>query len=156
MNNLAPSTPGDPDRRCRHIKGNLAKLTPEEKSNYYFQCVCESLGLNPLTKPFEYLTLQGKETLYARRDCTDQLRNIHNVSVEELSESRREDIFIVTAKVHCATPRAAPTLPLAPSASTTSEAKALANAIMKAETKAKKTRDAVDMRARIPGRDGSR
>jgi hypothetical protein len=39
----------------------------DECNKYYFS-VCKSLGLNPLTRPFEYLTLNGKKVLYARRD----------------------------------------------------------------------------------------
>ena len=53
-------------------KGDLSKLTPGERTQYYVQ-VCESVGLNPLTKPFEYITLNGKLVLYARKDCTDLL-----------------------------------------------------------------------------------
>ena len=33
------------------INGDLAKLTPEERTRYY-NGVCRSLGLNPLTQPF--------------------------------------------------------------------------------------------------------
>jgi hypothetical protein len=52
------------------MTGNLAELTVEQRAMHY-QRVCESLGLNPLTKPFEFLTLNGKLRLYALRDCTD-------------------------------------------------------------------------------------
>ena len=62
------------------IGGDLSKLTPAERLRYYRE-VCSSVGLNPLTKPFEYLHLNGKLILYARRDATDQLRKLHGVSV---------------------------------------------------------------------------
>jgi len=42
--------------------GNLAALTPEQRVNYY-RSVCDSLGLNPLTQPFQYITLNGNLTL---------------------------------------------------------------------------------------------
>ena len=58
------------------IKGDLSKLTAEERNSYY-TAVCKSVGLNPLTKPLEYITLNGKLRLYALKDCTDQLRTIH-------------------------------------------------------------------------------
>lgn len=80
------------------IGGDLSKLNPSDKLMYYTK-VCESVGLNPLTKPFEYIQLNGKLTLYARRDATDQLRSIHGVSVEEMVESDREGVYIVTVKV---------------------------------------------------------
>ena len=54
------------------MSGDLAQLTATERMNYYGK-VCESLGLNPLTKPFQYIRLNGKLTLYASKDATEQL-----------------------------------------------------------------------------------
>ena len=48
--------------------GDLAKLSSAERINYY-NAVCRSVGLNPLTQPFQYITLNGKLTLYVRRDA---------------------------------------------------------------------------------------
>lgn len=117
------------------IKGDLSKLSANERSAYYLQ-VCQSVGLNPLTKPFEYITLNGKLTLYALRACTDQLRSIHKVSVLDLCESERDGVFIVTAKMQNGEGRT----DMAKGAVTINGLKgdALANAIMKAETKAKR------------------
>ncbi len=66
------------------LKGDLAKLTAEERVRYYNE-TCKSLGLNPLTKPFEFISLNGKLQLYALRACTDQLRKIHGVSINIVS-----------------------------------------------------------------------
>jgi hypothetical protein len=117
------------------VKGDLSKLTLAERSQYYVE-VCKSVGLNPLTKPFEYITLNGKLTLYALRGCTDQLRSIHKVSVVELTETERDGVFIVTAKVQNGEGRT----DMAKGAVTlgTLKGDALANALMKAETKAKR------------------
>lgn len=117
------------------LKGDLSKLSPEERSSYYLK-VCESVGLNPLTRPFEYITLNGKLTLYAKRDATDQLRTVHAVSVDELLETEREGVFIVTAKVRNKDGRT----DIAKGAVniTGLKGEALANAMMKAETKAKR------------------
>ena len=49
------------------VKGDLAKLTADERMGYY-KAVCDSVGLNPFTKPFEYITLNGRLTLYARKE----------------------------------------------------------------------------------------
>src|SRR5262245_50841007 len=76
------------------IKGDLGKLTPEERVRYYNE-TCRSLGLNPLTRPFEYINLQGKLTLYARRDCADQLRKINGISVKILSQDITDEILTV-------------------------------------------------------------
>jgi hypothetical protein len=117
------------------IRGDIAKLTIQERGQYYFQ-LCESLGLNSLTQPFEYIQLNGKLKLYAKKDCTDQLRFVHGVSVTELLESERDSVFIVKAKVVNAKGRT--------DVSTGAvnikglQGEALANALMKAETKAKR------------------
>ena len=117
------------------IKGDLAQLKPDERAKYYTR-VCESMGLNPLTKPFEYITLNGKLTLYARKDATDQLRRIYGVSVVEMTDTMHEGVTIVTAKMRDATGRT----DMAKGAVSLKglQGEALANAIMKAETKAKR------------------
>jgi hypothetical protein len=60
------------------IRGNLADLTPQQRVEYVAR-VCASLGLNPLTRPFEYLMLSGRLVLYAKRDAADQLRKINGI-----------------------------------------------------------------------------
>lgn len=117
------------------IQGDLSKLTPEQRSSYYLK-VCDSVGLNAMTKPFEYITLNGKLTLYAKRDATDQLRTVHNVSVDEMTESEREGVFIVTCKVHNGAGRTDVSKGAVNIAGLKGDA--LANAMMKAETKAKR------------------
>lgn len=117
------------------IKGDLSKLTAQERGQYYM-AVCKSVGLNPLTKPFEYITLNGKLTLYALRNCTDQLRAIHNISVVDMTEGERGDVCIVTCKVANSEGRT----DIAKGAVNLGklQGEALANAIMKCETKAKR------------------
>lgn len=82
------------------VNGDLSKLSPDERTAYYLR-VCESIGINPLTKPFEYITLNGKLTLYARKDCTDQLRKVHGVSINEPTIKFEDDwiVVAVTAKL---------------------------------------------------------
>lgn len=117
------------------IRGDLSKLSQGERAEYY-AAVCRSVGLNPLTVPFAYITLNGKLTLYALRACTDQLRSIHKVSVTDLSHAERDGVFIVTVKVQNGDGRS----DMATGAVTIASLKgdALANALMKAETKAKR------------------
>jgi hypothetical protein len=116
------------------IGGDLAKLNPEQRLAYYHK-VCESLGLNELTQPFAYITLNGKLQLYAKRDCTEQLRKIHNVSVTIVAREVVEDCYVVTARA--STPqRQDESIGAVPIGSLKGEARA--NAMMKAETKAKR------------------
>jgi len=77
------------------IGGDLSKLTPAERMNYY-KAVCQSVGLNPLTRPFEYITLNNRLTLYARKDATDQLRNINGVSIGKPDIQFQDEWIIVT------------------------------------------------------------
>lgn len=116
------------------IGGDLQKLNPDQRLAYYRQ-VCESLGLNPLTQPFAYITLNGKLQLYAKRDCTEQLRKIHNVSVTIVAREVVEDCYVVTARA--TTPqRQDESIGAVPIGSLKGENRA--NAMMKAETKAKR------------------
>lgn len=117
------------------IRGDLSKLTEEQRASYYMT-VCKSVGLNPLTKPFEYITLNGRLTLYALRNCTDQLRQIHKISVADMTETERDGVFIVTCKVINEAGRT----DMAKGAVNIAklQGEALANALMKAETKAKR------------------
>jgi hypothetical protein len=78
-------------------KGDLAQLTPAERVNYY-QAVCKSLGLNALTKPFDYIELNGRLTLYATRGATDQLRKLYNISLRVVNREIVDDIYIVTVE----------------------------------------------------------
>jgi hypothetical protein len=117
------------------VKGDTSRLNPLEKSQFY-TAVCESLGLNPLTKPFEFIMLGGKEVLYARKDATDQLRKKHGVSVLDMTEAAHEGLTIVTVKVQDKSGRTDMAKGAVSLVGLRGEA--LANAIMKAETKAKR------------------
>ena len=117
------------------IGGDLAALNAAQRAEYY-GAVCRSLGLNPLTKPFEYLNLNGKLRLYALRDCADQLRRLHGISIYIANRERMNDIYIVTARAKDRQGREDEST----GAVTVGNLKgdALANALMKAETKAKR------------------
>jgi hypothetical protein len=117
------------------IEGDLGKLSVEEKLKHYMQ-VCESLGLNPHTKPFGYILLQGKVTLYALRACTDQLRTIHGVSVVSVQTVAAGGLVTVTATVRDKTGREDSDIGCVSVDGLRGEM--LANAHMKAITKAKR------------------
>lgn len=120
------------------IKGDLAKLTPEERATYYMR-VCESIGLNPLTRPFEYITLNGKLTLYAKKDCTDQLRKINNTSIALVSQEQDDErqVFRVHARATDPSGRTDEDIGVVGIAPTL-KGEARANAEMKAVTKSKR------------------
>ena len=117
------------------IQGDLAALTPAERLTYYKQ-VCDSVGLNPLTRPFEYIRLNNKLTLYAKRDATDQLRSIHGVSIKIVAREKVDDLYIVTAQAIDKSGRTDESVGAVNLKGLVGDA--AANAIMKAETKAKR------------------
>ena len=78
------------------ISGDLSKLSSSDRMNYY-QAVCNSLGLNPLTKPFDYIQLNGKLQLYALKAATDQLRAKHQVSIVITNKEMVDNIYVVPA-----------------------------------------------------------
>jgi len=131
---IAKSDPADVLERVI-INGDLSVLTAKERVNYY-NAVCESLGLNSFTKPFEYLKLNAKLTLYAAKNATDQLRRLHGISVTQMEQSEVQGVYVVTAYGKDKEGR----IDSAQGAVYIKNLQGddLANAIMKAETKAKR------------------
>ena len=117
------------------VKGDLSKLTEGERVTYYNE-VCRSIGVNPLTQPFQYITLNGKLTLYATRACTDQLRGTRRLTAQVIGRERIDDVYVVTARVSAPDGRSDESIGAVTIGNLKSDA--LANALMKAETKAKR------------------
>lgn len=117
------------------LQGDLSKLSSTDRI-FYYKKVCESLGLNPLTKPFEYISLNGKLTLYARKDATEQLRKIHGVSIEIKAREVVDEVYVVTARATDKEGKIDESIGSVSLSGLKGESKA--NAMMKAETKAKR------------------
>ena len=117
------------------INGNLESLNEKRRIEYYSK-VCDSLGLNPLTKPFDYIKLSGKLTLYANKNATEQLRKIYKVSILDMNTNQVGDVLVTKCKVQDGMGRT----DVSTGAVTVGNLRgdALANAIMKSETKAKR------------------
>jgi hypothetical protein len=134
--------------------GDLSLLSKADRLTYYNK-VCESLGLNPLTKPFQYILLDGANnqkrlTLYATKDCTEQLRKINGISVTIVAREFQGDLYIVTARATDKTGRVDESIGAVSFKSSKydkstnkrvyydAQGDARANLLMKAETKAKR------------------
>lgn len=117
------------------LGGDLSRLGPEERVAYY-KATCESLGLNPLTKPFDFLTLNGRMVLYARKDATEQLRKIHRVSIQIVARETIGDVHAVTVRATLPDGRCDESIGAVSIAGLKGDA--LCNAILKSETKAKR------------------
>lgn len=80
------------------VYGDTSKLTPELK-NCYLKSVSDSLGLNWLTQPLGFIkTDDGREIPYVKKDATEQLRKIHKISLTIISRERVSDVYVVTAR----------------------------------------------------------
>lgn len=117
------------------IGDDLSKLSTEERLAYN-RAKCESLGLNELTNPFKYINLNGKLVHYATRDCSEQLRKINSVSLEIVSREKIGDLYVVTARATDKTGRRDESTGVVTLGGLKGDQ--LANALMKAETKAKR------------------
>lgn len=118
------------------LKGDISGLKPEEKVKYMTR-LCETLGLNPYTQPFLPLKLGGKEVLYATKGCTDQLSEKRSITRDIINTQMLDGVYIVTCKAIGPDGRYEISTGVVPIGSNTN-GEALANALMKAETKAKR------------------
>lgn len=116
------------------MAGDLSGLDVNQRLTY-INGLCHTLGLNPLTKPFEYIKFQGKTILYATRNCTDQLRMIHGVSIDSVVANQVGDLYVVTVSASIGNRKDSATGALVTKGL---GGEALANACMKCETKAKR------------------
>lgn len=115
------------------VSGDLSKLNSEQLVRYY-GAECSRLGLDPISRPFDLLRLQGKLVLYANRRCADQLAAKHNITRTIVEDPQVRDYAgtkLLYCKVRVSTPGGRVEEDVA-----TLEPKDLVNAIMKIATKA--------------------
>ena len=135
-NAVSPIDPSDAGIAAEAAtKGDLAALSPEQRTALY-GATCRSMGLNPLSQPFQYIKLNGKLTLYATRTATDQLRTLNGVSIMKVEKEVFDDVLTVTVHATDATGRSDMEIGAVMIGGLRGEA--LANAHMKALTKAKR------------------
>lgn len=115
--------------------GNLDQFTPKEKVEYVTR-LCEASGLNPLSRPFEFIRFQGKTVLYASKGCADQLRKINHISIKITEKKIEEGVLFITVEGSDREGRIDTDMGALPVASLKGEA--LANGVMKCLTKAKR------------------
>ena len=116
-------------------RGDWSGLGPEARARAY-TTICERLGLDPYTQPFEFLRLNGKEVMYARRGATDQLAAMHRVTREIIDGPKVIDLG-GTKLVYCV---AKASLPNGRYETATATVPLIdpVNVLMKCETKAKR------------------
>lgn len=117
------------------LKGDLSGLRPEQKAEYYVS-VCNRLSLDPATQPFQLLNLSGKQVLYCSKAGAEQLTKKYQISHEIKDRQTVNDVFIVY--VRATLPDGRFTDSSGAVNITGQKGDALANSLMKAETKAKR------------------
>lgn len=118
-------------------RGNLRDLNAAQRAEWYVH-VCTSVGVNPLTRPFEYVELSGKLVLYATRACADQLRAKHGISITVLEQVVSQEDQLAIVRVRGTTPEGRHDEEVGIVSVAGLRGEALANARLKALTKAKR------------------
>ena len=123
------------------LNQDLSSLTGEQRVNFYYQ-VCEKYGLDPFTRPFEFIKMNGKLVLYATKSCASALQELKSISVEIVKQEQFQDVWIVTVRGTRANEKAADGRVIAENVGITPikglSGDALSNSIMKAVTKAQR------------------
>jgi hypothetical protein len=83
-------------------KGNLAMLSEQNRIDYYYM-MCDRYGLDPLSKPFDYITTKTRDgeviSLYPNTRAAAQMRANQGISVEiSARQLIGDDVYMVTAK----------------------------------------------------------
>lgn len=120
--------------------GNLAALSNEERVGHYLR-LCRSLGLNPLSRPFDWIEFDGKLALYPNQSCAAQLRRQHQIRIEVTRREPVGEMFVVEVKGVTPDGRedfASKYVPLLDFRGNRLAGQHYANALMKAETGAKR------------------
>lgn len=72
------------------LNGDIAALEAMQRVDYYVYR-CRQLGIDPAELPFQLIKLDGKLTLYPKKECAQALTRIHRLSVEVRSKHIDED-----------------------------------------------------------------
>ena len=115
--------------------GDCSKLSTAQKLAYY-KARCDAAGLDYRTTPFQFIKLSGKEVLYSLKAATDALAAKNGIRCEILDQRTEEGIRLVTVRAACKDGRQTDEIGAVPIGGLKGEP--LANALMKAATKAKR------------------
>jgi hypothetical protein len=82
--------------------GDLSQLSNEQRVGHYLR-MCRSLGLNPLSRPLDWIFFRDpdgteKLQLYPNQSCAAQLRRQHQIRVEVTRRETVGEMFVVEVK----------------------------------------------------------
>jgi len=117
------------------LTGDMSQLKPAQQTQYY-NAICQLIGISPLTQPFAIIVYQGKKTLYARKDCAQQLCNTRKISTE-ITKTEKDEL-VYTTHVRATMPDGRKTDDIGSVGISGVKGQDLANLYMKSATKAKR------------------
>lgn len=122
--------------RAAIMSVDFARLSEDERFNWLIH-TCQKIGIDPITKPIEFITLNGKLKPYFTRMATDEIRKNEGINIDLAERKIDSEMGIISIIVKASTPDGrvdfATGIVALPKG-----AENIANAIMKAETKAKR------------------
>lgn len=78
--------------------GDLAKLTPDQRLDFYLYR-CRQAGLDPGTRPFQFITLNNKLVLYAGREAADQISYNKGYTIWIKEKKVEADTILITVGI---------------------------------------------------------
>lgn len=78
-----PAAVPPPDDLMKLIMGDLSQLSTAQKVDLLYRLAVNN-NLDPLSKPFDLLVLNNKLTIYANKSCADQIRKRDGITLEKL------------------------------------------------------------------------
>lgn len=140
---LSPQEPLSPEQVSSLLQMDINLLNLEQRSRYLW-FMAERFGLDPMSKPFDAIPGQnGKLILYANRTAAEQLRKVNEINLEIVERgflvigNETADVYVVRSRATLPNGRSDEALGAVPLRKGM-DAESMANAIMKAETKAKR------------------
>lgn len=134
MSNLIPRTKLDAIEKLL-AEGDLAPMVPAQRLDY-MRSMCKLLGISMLGQPFDFIKLNGKVQMYANAKCGSQLRAVYKISLKVVARERVDGLYVVTSEARTGKGREDSSIGAINIKGLSGEA--LANAMMKAETKSKR------------------
>ena len=135
MNEVTTNTVSPEIMSSLILKGDISGLDSKQRVQYVTN-LCQRIGLDPLTQPFKILKLQGKEVLYADKGCAQQLCKVYGISTEITKQEKVENLWVVSVRASGKDGKVTDDIGAVTIGDTKGDA--LANALMKAVTKAKR------------------
>ena len=120
------------------IDGDISRLNAAQRVVYYLHR-CRALGIDPAEKPFEIMKMKGgKWVLYCTKAGANALTRVHGLSIEIRDRSNDDGLIMVTARATTPSGRFVEDVGVCDMKEKDTADLGLANAWMKAITKAKR------------------